>query len=277
MDMKKKIALIMSIVMCGSMFTACGSDDDDSSSSKSASTSVSSTEAASDEDDTTEASDEETTEEKTTEDSIAVPTSDDDVKEEPTEDSHNAAKGTNFKRGSVENGVYSNEYAGIKFKTPDGWTELSEEQLLSMMNLGLELTGNEDMINDELMKQTAIYDYSAKSANGDNVAVMFENLKVSSGSLADSITEEVYLKSIQSQLKSVSGVTYNDLTEPKEIELCGNKYYKISHKATYDSMGGYTVSQNYYVRRLDDFMVLILLTSGVGGESMDTFEQNFVD
>ena len=274
--MKKKIAFIMSLVMCGSLFTACGDSDDSSSSDKAAATtSVSSEATTGDEEEDT------TAEEKTTEDVLVKPTAaddeDDEEDEEPTEDSHKAAQGTAFKRGTVENGVYHSDYAGITFETPDGWTEFSEEQLLKLMNLGLELTGNEDLVSEELMKQTAIYDYSARSAAGDNIAVMFENLKVSSGSLADSITEEFYLESIQSQLKSVSGVTYSDMTEPEKVDLCGNTYYKISHKAKYDSMGGYTVSQNYYVRRLDDFMLLILLTSGADGGSMDVYENNFVD
>ena len=279
--MKKKIAFIMSLVMCGSMFTACGSSDDSSSSKQSSTTSSASTEASSEED-TTEAEDEDKDdedEEKTTENSIVKPTAadDEDEEEDTTSDSHKAAEGTDYERGVVENGVYHSDYADLTFETPDGWTELTEEQLLNMMNLGLELTGNEDMMNEELMKQSAIYDYSARDVNGGNIAIMYENLKVSMGSLADSMDEETYLTSVQKQLQGVSGVTYDDLTGPEEVELCGNTYYKISHKATYDIMGGYTVSQNYYVRKIDDFMLLILLTSGADGEDMDKYEQNFVD
>jgi len=282
--MKKKIAFIMSLVMCGSMFTACG-DSDDSSSSKQSSTTSSATAEASSEEDTTEAEDEddeddEEEEEDTTENSIIKPTAGDDDEEEEektTSDSHKASEGTDYERGVVENGVYHSDYADLTFETPDGWTELTEEQLFNMMNLGLELTGNEDMMNEELMKQSAIYDYSARDVNGGNIAIMFENLKVSMGSLADSVDEKVYLESVQSQLKGVSGVTYDDLTGPEQIKLSGNTFYKISHKATYDIMGGYTVSQNYYVRKIDDFMLLILLTSGADGESMDKYEQNFID
>ena len=276
--MNKKIAFIMSLVLCGSMFTACGDTEDYSSSSKKASSTTSaSKEAASDEEEDTTEAEEKTTEEKTTEEGIVLPTAGDDDEEKTTEDSHSAAAGTDFKRGTVENGIYHSDFADISFKTPDNWIELSEEQLFAMMNLGLELTGNEDMISDELMKQAAIYDYSARSAEGDNIAIMFENLKVSSGALADSITDEYYVETVQKQLQGVNGVTYSDLKGPEKIELCGNTYYKISHKAKYDSMGGYTVCQNYYVRKIDGLMMIILLTSGANGENMDVYEENFID
>ena len=277
--MKKKIAFIMSLIMCGSLFTACGSTDDSSSSSSAATTAAASTESKTESE--TETETEEKTEESTAEDTtaateadIVMPTSSD---EEPASEEHQAAKGTKFVRGTAENGVYHSDYAELTFQTPDGWSELSEQQLLSLMNIGLEITGNQDLMDEELMKQQAIYDYSARAASGANIAVMFQNLKVSAGSMADMITEDLYIETMQNELKNISGVKYSDISAVEKVELCGNIYYRLSQTATYEANGGYSVNQAYYFRKIDDFMLMIILTSGMDCEDMTAYEKNFTD
>ena len=289
--MKKKIAFIMSIVMMGSMFTGCGSSDDSSSSSRSSKKSSASTSEASDEEDdeeeaskskkekkTTEAETETETEEETeaeTEEEkiIELPTKDENAAE-PTTEEKSAAKGTSYKRGEVKDGVFHSDYLGIDFKTPEGWSELSEAQMFSIMNVGLEITGNSDLIDEALLEQAMIYDYAAKSPGNGSITFSLENLKKENAALAASYTEEDYIEALNQQLKNVNSITFEEVTSPEKIELCGNTYYKVHQKASY---GGSKLNQAYYIRKLDDFMVLLVFTSGADGEDMTKYEANFID
>jgi len=268
--MKRLIALAASLTLFASMLTGCGNDDD-SSTDKAASTKAASSQAADDDD----------TEEDTTKKSggIRVPGEDDSATEDDTEeeDQAPAAEGTSFKRGVVsDEGIYSSEYAGFCFETPDDWTVMNETQLLKMMNIGLEVTGNEDMLDEELLKQAAIFDYSARDEVGRNITFVFENLAVSTGSkLASTINEKEYLAALMEQLGDVSGVEYSDISSVDKVELGGQTFYRQSFSANYTMMG-YTVKQYYYVKKYDGLMMYIIMTSGTDGGDMTPYEDNFL-
>ncbi len=299
--MKKKIAFLMALVMCGSMFTACGKDDDDSSSSgkKKQKTSVTDTTDDEDEDDDEEDEEEETTKKsrkskKATESTDEDDEDDDDEEEttksgkkiklpggdeeETTENSTNKAEAAvNFKRGTNKNGVYKSEFAGLKFEIPEDWVCATEEEILSMMNLALDVTDNEENFDQELLEQASIYEVYAKGEGGKNIIVAFENMDVSNSldGASDLIDEEYYFDNMKEQLKQVVGVTYSDISKVEEVEFAGQDFYKLSYTATYDSMGGYSVEQTYYIKKYDQFMLFIVFTSSAECEDMSVYEDNF--
>ena len=266
--MKKLMALAASLTIFSSMLTGCGSSDD-SSEDKAASTKAASSQA----------DEEETTGEDEDSSGFHAPGDEDAATEAETEDNSQApaAKGTSFSRGVVsDEGVYSSEYAGFCFETPKNWTVMTTEQLLAMMNLGLDYTGNEDMLDEELLKQAAIFDYSVRGDKMQNITFVFENLAVSTGSkFANTITAEEYLQSIVSQLSSVSGVEYSDISQIEEVSLGGQTFLRQGFSANYTMMG-YTVRQYYYVKKYDGLMMYIIMTSGTDGEDMTAYEKNFV-
>ncbi len=300
--MKKKIAFLMALVMCGSMFTACGKDDDDSSSSskKKQKTSVTDT---TDEDDEEDDEEEETTkksrkskkatestedenededddddEEDTTKSGKKIKLPGGDDEEEETEQATNKAEAAgNFKRGTTENGVYKSEFSGIQFEIPDRWNCASQEEILSMMNLALDVTNNEETFDQELLEQASIYEVYAKGEGGKNIIVAFENMDVSNSldGASDLIDEEYYFDNMKEQLKQVVGVTYSDISKVEEVEFAGQDFYKLSYTATYDSMGGYSVEQTYYIKKYDQFMLFIVFTSSAECEDMSVYEDNF--
>ena len=45
--------------------------------------------------------------------------------------------------------------------------------------------------------------------------------------------------------------------------------------ATYDSMGGYTVKQTYYIKKYGKLMMFIVFTSSTECEDMSVYEKNF--
>lgn len=275
-NMKRLMALAASLTLLASMLTGCGNDDE-SSEDKAASTKAASSQAADDDDDEddTDEPEEDTTKKSG---SIRVPGKE-DAATDPDDDDTDApaAKGTSFKRGAIsDDGVYSSEYAGFCFETPDDWTVMTEAQLMQLMNLGLEYIGNEDALDDELLKQAAIFDYSARDDVGRNITFMFENLEVSTGSkLAKNINEKEYLAALIDQLGTVSGVKYSDFSPVEKVELGGQTFYRQSFSANY-TMNNYTVKQFYYVKKYDGLMMYIIMTSGTDGGDMTSYENNFL-
>ena len=271
--MKKKYALLMSLMLLTSMFaTACGDSDESSKSAKASTTSASEKEDASDIDDT---SDEETTTKKqsTTKNGIKLPDASDEAVEDETVDS--AAEGTDFQSGTIENNVYTSDFAGISFKIPEGWGVASKEQLLALVNYGLDATGNQDLVDKDSLENNAIYDAAVHGSNGETIMIVFENLKKTTYD-PDSVTEKVYLEAMKTQFDNmVSGVTYSNVSGPEKIMLGGKTFYKYSHDATYDVLGGYTVNQCYYCRKIGDLLLSVIMSSGTDGADMSVYESNF--
>ena len=290
--MKKKIAFIMAVVMCGSMFTACGKDDESSSSGKKKEK-ASVTETVDEEDE--EDSEEEETESKSKKSKSTTEAEEDDDEDETSgkkiklpgkkngeEDTEaatvkKAEAVENFKRGKNKNGVYTSEFAGLKFEVPDGWKCADEEEILNMMNLALDVTGNEEILNSELTEQASIYELYAKGEGGKNVMIAYENLDVSTAmeGASEYIDEEMYIENMKDKLEEVVGVTYTDLSDAKKVELAGQDFYKYTQTATYDSMGGYTVKQTYYIKKYGKLMMFIVFTSSTECEDMSVYEKNF--
>ena len=298
--MKKKIAFLMALVMCGSMFTACGKDDDDSSSSGKKKQKTSVTDTTDDEDEDDEDDEEEETTKKSRKNKKATESTeeddeDDDDEEETTKSgkkiklpggdeedttenaTNKAEAAVNFKRGTNKNGVYKSEFAGLKFDIPEDWVCATEEEILSMMNLALDVTNNEETFDQELLEQASIYEVYAKGEGGKNIIVAFENMDVSNSldGASDLIDEEYYFDNMKEQLKQVGGVTYSDISKVEEVEFAGQDFYKLSYTATYDSMGGYSVEQTYYIKKYDQFMLFIVFTSSAECEDMSVYEDNF--
>ena len=297
--MKRKIAFIMAVVMCSSVFTACGKDDESSSSGKKKEKALV-TETV-DEDDTdeeeeetesktkkhksteaeTEAEEDDDAEEDTEETSgkkIKVPGKEDDDEEDTEEATEKKAEAVaNFKRGKTKNGVYTSEYSGLKFKVPDGWNCATEEEILSMMNLAMDITGNEETFNSELVEQASIYDFYAKGEDGRNVMIAYENLDVSTAleGASEIIDEEMYIENMKSNLSKVVGVTYSDISDSEKVELAGQEFYKYTQTATYDSMGGYSVKQTYYIKKYGELMMFIVFTSSTECKDMSEYAENF--
>ena len=72
------------------------------------------------------------------------------IGEDETVDS--AAEGTDFQSGTIENNVYTSDFAGISFKIPEGWGVASKEQLLALVNYGLDATGNQDLVDKDSLE-----------------------------------------------------------------------------------------------------------------------------
>lgn len=260
--MKKKFAFIMSVLICASVcFTSCGDSDDSSKASTASTTSASDTDGSA-------------YTEETSKSAIKLPDASDAATEAETADK--AVEGTDFENGTIENNVYKSEFAGIGFEVPDGWAVASKEQLLAMVSYGLDITGNENLVDQDSLENDVVYDAVLHGSNGETIMIVFENLEKTTLD-ADSVDEMAYLSALKLQLTSmVEGVTYSNSEGPEKIQLCGKTFYKYSHTAKYDSLGGYEVSQCYYCRKIGNLLLSVIMSSGADGSDMSVYESNFI-
>lgn len=284
--MKRKLALLLAMLsVC--MFSSCGDSGDDKSSSSSESSSVS---ESSSEDESSESSDKE---DKSSEiDDSENESSEEDEKSETSENedessevsdpesSESGAEGSDggFTLGKVENGVYTSEFSGLSFTAPDNMSFASEEEILSMMNLGSELLDDSRVdLYMEIAKQTTVYDMVASDPlTGDNVMVMYENLS-SYGNSAASYDVDTYVEALEAQMDMLasSGLTYEKKSSGT-VNLSGIDFVKVEFEANYENYG-YTTTQAYYVAKQDDYIIAVITTLGMMSDAEDAsvYEQYF--
>lgn len=275
----KKTALTLAFLLSLCSFTACGStNESDSASSKSV---VSSSEEESSEEETTteaEESEEETTEAETTEaeeeETTASEDKDTDEKDSEDEEAEKpaAAENTDFKRGTVKDNVYTNEFAGIKFTAPEGCTFAKDDYILSMMNIGLDVMGNDTAITKAMLEQVAIYDaVCVNQTNGMSIMVEFENLAKEVPD-PDKFTVDDYIEAIDKQLSAQTTIKFSKKGDTETVTMAGKEFTKLVYTA---EINGISMEQVYYVRREGKFMLGIIASSGQSNEDMTAYEKNF--
>lgn len=189
-------------------------------------------------------------------------------------DSDDGESAEGFKRGSVSGKTYTSEFGGIKFTAPSEWVYSTDEQILSMMNIALDVTGNDNELNKQLLEQAVIYDAQAMNVTtGENVIIMYENLR-KEGINPDTITAEGYLDIVKSQLENMSGVTYSDFSDYEKVRLGNKEFLRFKLTSTYGTLN-YSCSQIQYVRKTGDFIMAIIVSSGAEKRDMTVYEDCF--
>lgn len=179
-----------------------------------------------------------------------------------------------FERGKVENNVYTSDFANVKFTAPDGWEFANDEYIANMMNIGLEITENDNDFTKAMLEQTTIYDtVCTDSATGKNIIIMYENVAKEVPN-PESFSADDYVDSVEKQLTSVANVVYTQKGNRENISINGEDYIKQAYNVKYDEMGLET-EQIYYVRKVGNFMLGIIASSGSTSDDMSVYEKNF--
>ena len=84
-------------------------------------------------------------------------------------------------RGTVENGVFTSEFADFTFTPPSTWTFASDDEILAMMDFSAADMTEAEKKNIELGKLKTIYDAMVACDDGANVIIMYENLALTIG------------------------------------------------------------------------------------------------
>ncbi len=156
-----------------------------------------------------------------------------------------------FSMGEWNNNVYENEFLGLKFNLPEGWTYLTDAEL--------------EENNKELGELNGVYYVNAKnSSTGDNIIIMTEKT-------ATGLTTEYYLEQVKTQLESVDSMSY-EIGEISEETVAGRKYKTVTAVA---SVSGIKVEQKYYVYKMDEYFVSIISTTLNGQSAINNMMEAF--
>lgn len=176
-----------------------------------------------------------------------------------------ADKAPEFTIGEWNGNVYTNEFAGLTFNMPGGWTYASEEELVELMGLALDITVEDNEVLQKIAELSNSYAlYASNATETNNVQILFENLAVTGNK---EMTAEQYLDVVCSQLESTyssMGFTCT-LGDRETLKLGSSEYIMVDITAEYS---GISVQQTYAVRKVDKYMASIVF-SAESAESID--------
>ena len=259
----KKIALTLAFILTLCSFTGCKDKksekaDKSTSSSKSETTDETTTEAEATEAEGNSKNADENKENNSDD-------NEDDPQEEDNDD-------INFKRGKIEDGVYSNEFADIKFAAPEGWTFADDEYILKMMNISLDKIGDDTAITQELLDQAVIYDaFCMDQTTGKNIIFEFENLEKEVPN-PDEYTMDDIIAAFDQQLAAIDAIEYKKV-KTDTTTIAGKEYTRLVYQA--DMGGVISIEQVFYIRRDGNLVFCIIASNGQSGEDMTTYEDKF--
>ena len=254
-----KITLAFILSLCS--LTACGnsSESDKKSDKKESVTTTAVSEETTAEADTTAAEEDTTAAEATTENGSASTPA--------------AGEGTNFKRGTVEGNVYTSEFGGFKLTAPDDWKFATDEQILQVMNIGANAVYSDKADAAlEIANQATISDaICMNSSSTENITISYENL-AKNVALPDDASAEDYFAIADRQFALIPSMKYTKVSGPENTTLGGNEYLRAVYDVDY---GNITLKQAYYVRRVEDFINVISVTSYAPDKDILSYEELF--
>ncbi len=179
-------------------------------------------------------------------------------------------EGTNYTKGLFKDGVYVNDYAGIKISIPEDCAQASESEL-SMNKNGFLSECTED--KDHIRESATVYD---NMFMGESAYILVSFLNIESG-IPDDIdyNEDKLLNDYQdlyTKLAERDGVelAYN---ERENVTLNGKEYLMDSREVSFN---GIKQIDYFYARKLDDNLMCIIEISTIDEDkSPEYFEAMF--
>lgn len=154
-------------------------------------------------------------------------------------------------RGVIDGNVYTSEYSDLTFTKPDDWTYSTDEEIATVMGIGLEEM-NEDSFAETLAVMASVYDMMVTDALGmNNMVVMYENTALEG---ASSYGEQEYLEAVVDTMKATTTIVSTNYTD---VTLSGQAYRRCDIVADYS---GLEVTQYIYARKLGDYMSAVIVT-----------------
>jgi|GEM_PF-3333372 len=171
-----------------------------------------------------------------------------------------------FTKGTIDNNVYENKLAGIRFSPGPAWTFSSEESLLKMNGIDESLAGDDDAVTEKLNELTTIYDMTAEDERqGISVAVTFENMSLYVGG-SDATVDEYVLK-LKGELEKTFENYDVKVTLGDSVKIVDDEYSQVDVLMT---VADSAVEQFYYVRKVGDFIISISITAAEGSGAENT-------
>lgn len=229
----KKILLLLAFMLTMCSFAACGDKDDDG-----------------DEENSSSVSDNEKDKDKDNDDE----------------------KSGEFERGTVKGNVYTNEFSGLTFETPDDWTIYSDEEIRETMGIGLEAGGSK--LDADKLAESAVVDFAAvNQGTGESISFTFEN----ASKFPENYTIDNYITGFKMSTKaSMPNADIDWHMDGEKAELCGIEFDTFGSDIEIEEYG-LDISQEYYLAEVNGYMISIAYTSGFTSSSMKDYTDCFKD
>ncbi len=170
-------------------------------------------------------------------------------------------------RGVISGDSYTSTFSGLSFQKSGTWRFFTDAELSAAMNASTDIL-DQDAFEKALASMVTVHDMMAMDdATGNNIVVSYENLALTNST---SITPESYIDAVEQQLAGQSGFS-STMGEEKTVTLSGNSYHRAECTMVYN---GITMSQFFYVRKLDKYMSVIIVTV-MDGTDISTVEAMF--
>ena len=171
-------------------------------------------------------------------------------------------------RGAWKDNVYTNEFIDVTFNLPDKWTYATDEEMNNAFQSTNEVVSENDKVFMEVSELKSLNEMMAQNLyTGSNVIIAYENLSMTVG--GSKMTAEEYLDVVKSQLETVETFKYK-IGEASKAKIGGNEYVTLEV-----SVDETEIVQLYYIRKVDNYMVNIIVTSSNKDESVASIMENF--
>lgn len=162
--------------------------------------------------------------------------------------------GKTLSRGTIVDDVYTSEFMGVSFRKPKGWVYSTDEEIAAVMQIGADLL-NTDKFLEQAAKMNTVYDMMVKDPlSGNNINIVFENLKLSASS---NITVEQYIEVAKKQLIDQAPMLGYKFGESEKCKLGEQEFYRVPAEGEYS---GVKFNQRLYMRKEGTYMIVITLT-----------------
>ena len=172
-----------------------------------------------------------------------------------------AAQARELVRGNWSGDVFTTEFAGLRFNMPSGWIAGTDEEIAELTGVAAgELSERGMKVSEKMLELTTIYDMAATNMQtGSSVMLMYENLSMHIG--GNRLTETQYLEGVMELLEE-TGLGYTFTSGVEESSLAGETYMMLQGE-----ISDFGISQSYHVKKIENFMVAIIVTIMDPGDS----------
>ncbi len=264
----KKLSLLLALMLSLCSFTACGDSDDGEEKDSS---SVSQEDKDDDDDDDKKDSSSDSKKKKNDEKKSSHD-SEKDKDDEEKEDDDADKESVEFSRGKVEGNVYTNEFSGLTFETPEDWTIYSDEEIKATMGIGLEAGGSS--LDVDKIAASAVVDFAAvNTGTGESVTITFEN----ASKFPENYTIDNYIAAFKLSTKaSMPDADIEWDEDTNKVELSGIEFDTFGSDIELETYG-LNISQEYCIGKVNGYMVSIAYTSGYTSSTMEDYYDCFKD
>ena len=154
-------------------------------------------------------------------------------------------------RGEWNGNKYKNDFIKVTFNLPNNWNKYSDEQIAQLMNIDVSKLSEENNKISELAEKQPLVAKDSKT--GAKVMIMIEAVSLE-------VTSEYYINALKEQLKA-DKTTNNEIGVEYIETISGQKF-----KALDVSMSSYGMEQRYYVKKQENYIVSIIITTGQTGQ-----------